>query len=422
MKRIVWMGAGLVALASAWASGCSSDDKSEFGGNGGNAASGGQAGNAGNGGSSASGGGGVIGRDGGAGDSGGQGDASCGLSSLTATPRQVNILLVIDKSYSMVQKPSGFSTDKWTAMKDAIKAVVAGTKSSIDYGLELYPIPSGTPSGATCGDKCCETSSTLSVPVEDGPTGAPKIEAKLNVNPGGGTPTAAALDTALGYFTTGAGASLKGDRFVLLATDGGPNCNKAIACSDDRCTDCIDNFGQPDGGASQCKADGGTFCGGNDGGPLSTGCLDDAAAKAKVQALASAKVQTFVVGIPGSEAYEATLNALATAGGRAQSGTTKYYAVSASGGVTGLRDVLLSITRQLITTCRLQLTSQPPSLALLNVHVDGKRVLKGPDGWDLDQTTVPATIVLKGSTCTQVETKGVENVQVVYGCPTESVK
>ena len=40
-------------------------------------------------------------------------------------------------------------------------------------------------------------------------------------------PNARAYD----YFTTGAGKSLSGDRFVLLATDGGPNCNPSLTCT-----------------------------------------------------------------------------------------------------------------------------------------------------------------------------------------------
>jgi hypothetical protein len=413
MKQIVAVAACALTFAGAWVSGCSSDEnKGNSGGTGNGATGGARAGAGGNsaGGSSAGGAGGsaglLIGGDAGGADSGGP-DGSCGLSTLTATPRQVSMLLVIDKSYSMTNKPTGFSTDKWTAMKSALQAAVQGAKSNIDFGLELFPVPSGK----ECGSNCCQTptAATLNLPVEDGITGAPKIDALMNTLPGGATPTAAALQAALSYFTTGAGAALKGDRYVLLATDGGPNCNSSITCADVRCTDFIDKL---------CTSDAGTCC----AGALSNGCLDDVASTAKVKALASAGVQTFVVGIPGSEAYEATLNSLATAGGRAQSGSPKYYAVNASGGVLGLTAVLQSITRQLLTSCRLQLASAPPDLGLLNVDIDGQRVLSGANGWRVDASTSPATIVLQGSTCARVETIGVEKVQVVYGCPTERIE
>jgi hypothetical protein len=131
-----------------------------------------------------------------------------------------------------------------------------------------------------------------------------------------------------------------------------------------------------------------------------------------------------VVGIPGTDPYIPTLDAMAVAGGAAAStASPKYFAVSAAGGVAGLQQVFESITKQLIKSCRLQLQSTPPDLGLLNVYVDGNVVPKpGVDGWDLDTTTSPPTIVLKGSTCAQIETSGANKVDIQYGCPTIDVR
>jgi hypothetical protein len=95
-----------------------------------------------------------------------------------------------------------------------------------------------------------------------------------------------------------------------------------------------------------------------------------------------AGIKTFVVGIPGSDLYVSTLDAMAVAGGVPASATSpKYYAVSAMGGVAGLQQVFESITKQLITSCRLQLQSNPPDLNLLNVYVDSQVIPKpGPTG------------------------------------------
>src|SRR6185295_5901965 len=87
-----------------------------------------------------------------------------------------------------------------------------------------------------CRDKCCQMplAPDLTVPVEYGATAVAKIVAALGAtSPGGGTPTAAALARAYDYYTTGAGAGLDGDKYVLLATDGGPNCNAALNCDAD---------------------------------------------------------------------------------------------------------------------------------------------------------------------------------------------
>jgi hypothetical protein len=93
--------------------------------------------------------------------------------------------------------------------------------------------------------------------------------------------------------------------------------------------------------------------------------------------------------------------------------------VSAAGGVTGLTDVFISITTVLIKACDLTLASTPPDMTLLNVAVDGAVISQtGPNGWELDKTTTPPTIKIKGTTCQNIQTNGANSVQVIYGCPT----
>jgi hypothetical protein len=316
------------------------------------------------------------------------------------------MLLVIDKSDSM------HDMDKWSAMKSALTATVNATKDRIDFGLVLFPYQaSTTPIGSpACGTRCCEMPAlgTLNVGVEDGTTGVPKILGALNATaPSGATPTAKALSAALQYFTTGSGASLPGDKYVLLATDGGPNCNAALTCDALNCTD--EKCPGADAGANCCVG-------------VGDACLDDTATISRVNQLRTAGVPTFVVGIPGSEKYELTLDALAVAGGRpAQVGSPRYYKVTAAGTAPGgLADVLRSITQTLITSCRLQLASNPPNPGLLNVAIDGTNLPKaGADGWDLDSSTSPPTVVVKGATCARIEATGAQNVQILYGCPTQ---
>jgi hypothetical protein len=45
----------------------------------------------------------------------------------------------------------------------------------------------------------------------------------------------------------------------------------------------------------------------------------------------------------------------------------------------------------------------------LNVEIDGTEVPQaGDDGWNVDRSTDPPTIVLKGETCEHLETQGAE--------------
>jgi hypothetical protein len=337
------------------------------------------------------------------------GELNCGETNLAASPQQVNVLLVVDRSASMAIEPEGFGTTRWAALVAGLNAAVEAAEGSVAFGLTFFPF-TGT-SGEALQDACqAPAGSDVLVPIEAGTTAAPKIASALDDNAppsAGSTPTAAALAHALEYFTSGAGADLEGQRYVLLATDGGPNCNAAgfpDGCAADQCTVNIDQV---------CPV---TNC--CSSAALGSECLDQSGAVAAVEALRDAQVRTFVVGIPGTENYEPTLNALAVAGGAARAGTPKYYAVSATGGVSGLTGVLTQITTGLITSCRLELDANPSSEFLVNVKIDGEKVLKGPDGWDIDKDTDPWTIVLLGDTCDRVGAEGAENVEITFGCPT----
>src|SRR4051812_26496723 len=229
MKKSSMLGAqvGLVGLACAIAAACSDNKDTSFvdpsgGGSNGSGATNGTAAKAG---SQPDLGGSVAMNDTGGATDVGAGGADCGFTSFAADPPIVNVLLVVDKSGSMKDVPTGFGSDKWTALRGALKDTFDQTATKISFGLDLYPY-SGK-SGAMLANSCeMPTGTAVVVPVQAGTKASPLILAALDANPPeGGTPTAAALTRALAYYTTGAGKSLKGEKYVLLATDGGPNCN-----------------------------------------------------------------------------------------------------------------------------------------------------------------------------------------------------
>src|SRR5262249_55424624 len=157
------------------------------------------------------------------------------------------------------------------------------------------------------------------------------------------------LRRALVYFTKGAGKGLSGDRYVLLATDGGPDCDSTISCEATECTTNLDgDCPIPDAGSCCDPMFGGAAA--------SSRCLDASGTEAQIKALRAAGVATFIVGIPGSEAYAKALDSFAAAGGKAmETGAHKYFAVDAAGGVAALGSALDTITKGVITTCRLEL-------------------------------------------------------------------
>ena len=338
----------------------------------------------------------------------------CGKTDLAAEPPEVSVLVVVDKSSSMSGTPSGFTENKWASLGVALADALDATQEQVAFGLDFFPFGDDRDPMAPVGTCDMPTSSEILIPIGRGTTTVPLIEEALDdYSPAGGTPTAAALARALEYFTNGDGAALGGDRYVLLATDGGPNCNPELECDVDACTLNLDGLNC--GGQNCCDANL------DPQGPSS--CLDGDGTVAQVEALADAGVKTFVVGIPGTTAYASTLDAMAVAGGAQNpDAPPSYYRVESMGGTEGLAEVLGRITRGVIRSCRLQLTSTPSDPdyeGLLNVEIDGVDIpQRGDDGWEMDRTTDPPTVVLKGATCEAMETRGAEQVSITYGCPT----
>jgi len=334
-------------------------------------------------------------------DAGSKGDASqnCGQSKIEAKPRPVNVAIVLDRSLSMNTALSATEPKtRWQAMRQALNVSLTAVQDRVSFGLKLFP--DGTAD-------CAVSNPGLTVDIGQGASIISQIDQTIgSASPGGGTPIADALSQVYDYFTAGLGSTLVGDRVVLLATDGAPNCNASLTCDSTTCIANIENSAQTQ---NICQYD-------------PSQCLDDAQAEAQVKRLFSQGIRSVVVGIPGTEytQYQAVLNRLGAAGGLANPDPTyDYFPVSADAGIAGLQSTLESITSKLIVSCKLQLTSIPPEVGLLNVVVDGQAIPQSSsDGWGIDSSTVPPTVVLKGSTCQRMETQGAQSVDITYGCPT----
>jgi hypothetical protein len=443
-----------LVLAHALVIGCSSDEgggaadeQTGGGGNGGTVTTGGSGGSAADagtagtptGGTAGVGTGGIASSTGGISTGGGSTVANCltleglpnecGEQSQEARFRPVELLLVMDKSASMDETDEGFATSRWRSTRAAINYALDPLEPIISVGLLLFPAASveGT---SLEGEEWCQMppdDGTVDVPIDIGTVSVPLIQAALEETaPGGATPTAEALRRAYEYFDASRPvAGEPGDRYVLLTTDGGPNCNldTGFTCDYDSCVLNLegDTAGCPTPEAVAGGAEPINCCDGN-----TLSCVDDQRVLEQIEALAGIGVRTLVVGIAGSAPFAAHLDAFAQAGGQSEPVDAEtghyYYEVDPSRGVQGLQDAFRDITLDLIQDCEILLDQPPENLSEVNVAVDCTVIPQEPaddgSGWHYDDPEIPTSIILDGAICDQIREEGATRIDILLGCHT----
>jgi hypothetical protein len=307
-----------------------------------------------------------------------------------------NIYFVLDRSGSMAQ------FNKWANIQFVLQKLVVALGPRASVGAAVFPNPSQD--GCSPGVQVFRPQRGDAPAGTPGPTEAALITVLSRIPAAGGTPTATTLSSLLPNLK-----SLPGKTFVVLATDGGPNCNASANCAADQCTLNIDN-------TANCPPTGLNCCA--DPSPDSRrGCLDSQPTIDAVKAIADAGIPVYVVGVPGSAPYATLLDQLAHAGGTARVGEPQYYAID-NADQTAFMATLSSIAAMITGSCTLDLGNVPPDPGLVNVFFD-ERVLPqageaGADGWTLEGTTVSVL----GASCQKILNGSVLDVRVVAGCPT----
>lgn len=222
-----------------------------------------------------------------------------------------------------------------------------------------------------------------------------------DLKPQGGTPTAASLDFV---GQTGSLTDLNDGRddFVILLTDGVPNCadtNPVGICDCDGAGNCS----APRIAACACTQ---TSCSG--AALCSRGCLDEGGAVASVKALRQKGIRTIVVGFGADFADGAgpmVLKAMADEGGFARA-CPNHTTTECGGGVcnvaTGfcetsyftarnggeLGSALAKISASFVVdACDFTLLARPTDGSLISVLVDGVNVARGPETWRYDEAS-----------------------------------
>jgi hypothetical protein len=304
------------------------------------------------------------------------------------------VYFILDRSGSMTQD------DKWNTIRSVVASAVSRLGPRIAVGAAVYPTPGGPTCGAGAEVFSVRQGTVPSTPGKLSPTAWDLLTSVTTVA-GGGTPTAATVRALTPEL-----AALPGKTFVVLATDGGPDCNPNLACD---ASGCIPNIEAQTPG---CTPTGPSCCTSQKAGAQS--CLDGVETEAAVAELRAKGVPVYVIGVPGSGPYSDLLDKLAVAGGTARSGSPAYYRVDSTD-TKAFSDALAKVAAEITATCALSLKSAPTDASLVNVYLDGVVLPEDPkDGWKLDG----ATITLLGAACDRVLSGDVLDVRVVEGCPT----
>jgi hypothetical protein len=361
------------------------------GGTGGGASSGaagtGGVGTAGRGGGGVSGAGGVAGVAGTGGTAGtavdgGPADGMCVPIEQPVLGYRPDVLLLLDASGSMNNDTSDTQcgnagcgvASKWALATPAVNDVLRMTDGTVNWGLKFFP-----ESGA------CGVNTTPTVPIGPGNamTIATAIAGRTSANggvvtgtgTGSSTPTRAGENAAVAYLSTVADGNPK---FILLATDGLPNCRPGADMTAD----------------------------------------DSAPAVQAVSDAYGAGVATLVVGVAttGLSSTDFVLSQMASAGGRPRPATPSYYPIGSTSELVATLNQLVGIAR----SCRFPIAA-PPGFSNDGIDVRGDaasipRDVNHANGWDYTDATHTG-IDLFGPACTGVTGGTTTRVSVVYDCP-----
>jgi hypothetical protein len=338
----------------------------------------------------------------GTGDSSGDDELNCGEVEVQLDAAPGRVMLVLDKSGSMVaftwnhdDDPATDEVTRWFSLHGVVDNITASFDNSIDFGMLLYPSLAATSAYSAAA---CVVNDQPEVAV--GPSNAQAI---MGVLPGanatteirGGTPSRRAVEVALDHLRTFDAAI---PRAILFVTDGEANCSPDAETETQRFEE-----------------------------------YDDVLHTVVEDAWTTEDIPTYVVGIairdeilPSSPANGAPnninphekLNELAEQGGRARDGAVKYYRTDNE---IELQEALEQIAAEQVS-CVIELDPPPEHPNFVTVEIDGETIPQvddcaSEDGWVFHEPEdgVYHFIELCGAACDQLVAVGL--IDATYGCP-----
>lgn len=287
----------------------------------------------------------------------------------------MDVVFVLDRSGSMRSDFAGLEDQprerwKWTQLQESLADVFTALDPAVRIGAKFYPDEIDTPAPSPL--QTCALAPGLDVPISEY-SRSEVIREFDRTNPSGGTPTAAAI-IAAAEALEGSSASF---RYVVLATDGVPNCNSDIAATECVCT----------GTSDICDSRTGT----------SLGCLDDDGTVGAVERTLNTGIPTFVIGLDDdSHAFNLeVLDRMAMAGGRPREGEHSFYAVRSQQQLhAAIDEIATSISR-----CSFVVPTAFSRAANRQIEIDGQAVAEDSvNGWSWSAGD-EGRLILNGDAC-----------------------
>ncbi len=291
-------------------------------------------------------------------------------------PDAPEIMFVIDRSASMGEINAEGETH-WTALDRALRTVIPQLQGVARVGMAFYPRE------GRGRDLCRADPVPAQAPTDD----LVRLLREFPTAPvqNGGTPTFEGLAAAGDTLRTRRRDDPNRQRFLVLVTDGGADCNSERSI--DNCT-CLSPTDPSDCGRPP------TF---------PQGCLDDARTLGLVEALRTEDVDTFVLGLTGGTPfprlvpiYLEFLERMARAGGRARANSPGYLNARVRS------EIEQSLTRPLLETALCRLVRSEVRVMLGDTLTgDGVSIVRDRarrNGWDWSDDSQRA-MQLYGSAC-----------------------
>lgn len=311
----------------------------------------------------------------------------CGEAAFNVGRVTPDMLILLDRSLSMTMSDPPL----WNIIRPALVTVTSATDDGIWYGLMSFPNSIEPDACGGYGNQCTPPTEAL-VPV--GPDASGAIESALDsLDTCGATPTALSLENAHQVL---AAAATGHPQYILLATDGAPNCNESL-----------------DGDTCRCTT--------GDCGRNPQYCLDDARTYAALDAACAADVHTFILGMGGATEYSDVLEQMAVHGC-----TTTFYAAQEPEEIQAALDAITGS----IATCQYEVScADIPDPTKVNFYFDGAVVPRDPShesGWDWTDpcestSDTRGAIEFYGSHCDLIMSGGVASITALYGCPSTMI-